>query len=114
VERGGIEADNLGEEVAEKAGDLAQEGALALHAPKLLEDGEGDYLGVRELLEGSVEISPRVEDSVGIIDLAEQGGDRFIQEYGFWGMLCLGHAMLLWSGLRMALFFSSSNRATHI
>ena len=51
VERGGMEADDLWEEVAEKAGDLAQEGARGLHAPKLLEDGEGDDLGVRELLE---------------------------------------------------------------
>jgi hypothetical protein len=82
VERGGMEADDLGEEVAEKAGDLAQEGALGLHAPKLLEDGEGDHFGIREPLEGSVEIRLRVEDSITVVDLAEQSDDRFFQELG--------------------------------
>jgi hypothetical protein len=72
----------------------------------LLEDGEGDDLGVRELLEGSVEICPRVEDSVGVVDLAEEGGDRFFQECGFWDMLCSGHPVLLWSGLRMTHFLA--------
>jgi hypothetical protein len=102
-----MEADDLlREEVAEKAGGLAQEGAAGLHAPKLLEDGEGDDFGVRELLEGSVEVAPRVEDSVGVVDLAKQDGDRFFQEFGFWSMLRLGHPVLLWSGLRVALLLS--------
>jgi len=36
VQRGGREADHPGEEVGEEAGGVAQEGAFALHAPKLL------------------------------------------------------------------------------
>jgi hypothetical protein len=36
----------------------------------------------------------------------KQGDDRFFQECGRWGMLCLGHLVLLWSGLRMALFLA--------
>jgi hypothetical protein len=95
VKRGGVKADDPREEVGEEAGGLAQEGVFGFHPPKLLEDGED--LRVREPLEGGVEIPARIEDSVGVADLARQGGDRFFQERSLWGTLCLGHPVLLWS-----------------
>jgi hypothetical protein len=41
MERRRVKTHDPREQVAEEAGDLAQEGALALHASKLLEEGEG-------------------------------------------------------------------------
>ncbi len=93
--------------MAEEAGGLAQEGAFGFHPSKLLEERQGEDLRVREPLEGSVAAAPaRVERDIGVVDLAEQSDDRFFQECGRWGMLCLGHLVLLWSGLRMALFLA--------
>ena len=51
VQRGGMELYDSREQVREKPGDLAQEGTLGLNTPKLLEEGEGDDLRVREPLE---------------------------------------------------------------
>ena len=76
MERGRDEADHAGEEVGEEVGGFAQEGTAGLHAPKLLERREGDDLRVREPLEGFVEPAVRIEMAVGVVDLAEQDGDR--------------------------------------
>ena len=54
MERGGGEAEDPWEEVGEKPGSLAQEGALGLQPPELLEEGEGYDLRVGEPLEGGV------------------------------------------------------------
>ncbi len=44
---------------------------------------------------------------MSIVDEAEKDGDRFFQEDELWGMLGLGHPMLLWTGRsRMASFLS--------
>jgi hypothetical protein len=114
VERGRGEAKHPREEVGEEAGGFAQEGAAGLDTPKLLEQREGDDLRVRESLEGFVETAIRIEVPVGVVDLAEQDGDRLFQELGLWGILCLGHPMLLWSGLWMALVLSHHPRNTHL
>jgi hypothetical protein len=106
MKRGRNEADHAGKEVGEETGDFAQEGAARLHTTKLLEQREGDDLRVREPLEGFVELAVGIEVAVGVVDLAEQDGDRLFQEDGLSGILCLGHLMLLWSGLRMALVLS--------
>ncbi len=47
-------------QVREKPPRVAQEGALALHAQKLLEEGKGQHLGVREPFEGLVSLGARV------------------------------------------------------
>ncbi len=94
-----------GEQVREEPGDLAQEGALGLHASKLLEEGEGHDLGIREFFEGFVVSSFGVEPVVSIVYSAEQNGEGLFQEGQVWGKLGLGHPMLLWSGSdRMASF----------
>ena len=54
MERGGVKTGGSGEQVREKAGDLAQEGTLGFNTSKLLEEREGYDLRVRELLEGLV------------------------------------------------------------
>ena len=61
-----------GKEMGEESRRVPEEGPLALHAPELLEEGEGEDLGVREPLERSVVLSPRVEEGIGVVDEAEQ------------------------------------------
>jgi hypothetical protein len=100
--------------VGEEPLGLAQEGALALGAPQLLQESEGYDLRVREALEPLVPPPARIEEAVGIVYEAEQHG------YGLFraGEACCkvgpGHPELLWSGVgRMALFLLA-NRATDI
>src|SRR5215211_1221231 len=57
---------------------VAQEGAFALHASKLLQEGEGNDLRVGELLERLVMPRFRVEDTVGVVYEAEQNDNRFL------------------------------------
>ncbi len=64
VQGGGSQARHDGEQVREEPLDVAQEGALALDSPELLEQGEGQHLGVRELLERLVASAPGGEASV--------------------------------------------------
>ncbi|HKZ26576.1 MAG TPA: hypothetical protein VJ086_01620 [Rubrobacteraceae bacterium] len=70
-----MKPDHAREKVGEKAGDLAQERALGLHAPQLLEEGEGDDLRVRESLESSIALPLRIEVSVCVVYEAEQNGE---------------------------------------
>ena len=62
--------------MGEKPGGLAQERAFGFHPSKLLKKREGDDLGVRELLQGLVVLTVRVEGLVGVVDLAEQNDER--------------------------------------
>ena len=96
-----------GEQVREEALGVSEEGPLALHAPKLLEEGEGEDLRVRELLERPVAPSVGVEPLVGLIDEAEKHGDRLFQGRRRRGMLDLGHPRFIWSRVRMASVLSS-------
>ena len=59
------------EEVREEPLGVAQERPLALHAPQLLQEGERQHLRVREPLERSVHVPPRVDAGVGVVDEAE-------------------------------------------
>jgi hypothetical protein len=87
VQGGGMKADDPGEQVREEAGDFAQEGALGLHPSQLLKEREGEDLRVRELLEGGVASSSRVEPVVDVVYAAEQDGESLFQEGQLWGML---------------------------
>lgn len=92
---------------------IAQEGPLALGAPKLLEERKGKDLRIRELLERLVALAPWVDEDVGVVDEAEQDGDRLFQGGEGEGMLGLGHPKFLSSGVRMAPVLQA-NHATFI
>src|SRR5215207_11129381 len=86
------------EQVREESGSLAQEGTLALDAPKLLEEGKRYDLRIRELFEGLVASPFGVEVVVSVVYSAEQNGHGLFQEDQLWGKLELGHLKLLWTG----------------
>ena len=69
---------------------LAQEGALALHPTKLLQERQGDDLRVRELLEGLVASSTGVEQQVSVVHEAEEDGQGL-----FWSRRGVGYG---WAG----------------
>ena len=59
---------------------IPEEGALALQAAELLEEGERDDLRVREPLERAVGIGAvGVEESVSVVDEAEEHGEGLFQ-----------------------------------
>ena len=70
---------------------VTQERPLALDAPQLLEERQGQDLGVGELLERLVALPLRVEEGVSVVDEAEQNGDRPFQGREGAGMLRSGH-----------------------
>ena len=86
------------EQVGEEPLGVAQEGAFALHAPQLLEEGEGDDFRVREALEGFVAAAAWVEKSVSVVDEAEEHGEGLFRLEEAWGMVELGHLSLLGEG----------------
>src|SRR5215210_6859141 len=109
-----MKAEDPREQVGEEAGDLAQEGAFGFHPSELLKEREGENLGVRELLERSVEFSSWVEMDVGVVDPAEQDGEGLFQEGEPCGMLGMGHLILLWTGSQMASVLSHQPRNRHL
>jgi hypothetical protein len=66
-----MEAYHSREQVREKPLDLAQEGALGLDTPKLLEESEGYDLRVGEFFEGLVVVPFGIEPVVSVVYLAE-------------------------------------------
>jgi hypothetical protein len=85
--------------VGEEPLGVAQEGALALHAPQLLEEGERDDLRVREPLYGFVASSAAgVEMGVGVVYEAEEDGYGLFRLGEAWGMVGPGHPLLLGEG----------------
>ncbi len=114
MERGREEARHPGEEVGEEPLGVAQERAAGLDAPELLQQGEGQNLRVRELLEGLVAAPSRVEQALGVVDEAEQHGQRLFQGAEPRGILRSGHAELLWSGSTRMAPFLLANHATVI
>jgi hypothetical protein len=103
-----------GEQVGEEPLGIAQERAFALHAPKLLQEGEGDDLRIRKALYGLVASSAAgVEVTVGIIYEAEKHGQSLFQVGERVGMLGSGHPRFLSSRVRMAPVVPSIH-ATHI
>ena len=79
VQRGRMKTHYAREQVREESLGVAQEGALALHAPKLLQESEGYDLRIREPLEGLVAPPFRVEQRVGIVDEAEEDGQSLFR-----------------------------------
>ena len=78
-ERQGLPREQLREEPL----GIPQERAFALHAPKLLQEGEGDDLGVRKPLYGLVAASAAgVEEAVGVVYEAEKHGLRASSRWG--------------------------------
>src|SRR5215210_5908547 len=98
VQRGGMEAEDSGKQVREEAGELAQEGAFALHPSKLLEEGQGHDLRIGELFEGLVAPPFGVDPVIDVVYLAEKHGQGLFQEGERWGKLGWGHLKLLWEG----------------
>ncbi len=107
VEGGRSEAEHPGEQVREEPLGVAQEGAFALDAAQLLEEGEGQDFGVREPFERSVAVAFRIEEAVGVVDEAEQDDDRLFRPVEPWSKVSEGHLLLLVEGSRMALVLLS-------
>src|SRR4051794_4218082 len=82
-------------QVREEADGVAQEGAFTLHTPKLLDQSEGENLRVREALERLVAPGAGIEVRVSVVDKAEEHDDRLFHGGEAWGILGLGHPLLL-------------------
>jgi hypothetical protein len=102
------------EQLREEPLGIPQERAFALHAPKLLQEGEGEDLGVRKPLYGLVASSAAgVEEAVGVVYEAEKHCHSLFQVGERVSMLGSGHPRFLSSRVRMALVVPSIH-ATHI
>ena len=102
-----MEPRHAREGVREEPRRVAQEGPLALGAAKLLEEGEREDLGVRELLEGRVSVAPRVEEAVGVVRRSEEDDERVFQACRTCGSVRVSHPRFLSPGVRMALVLPS-------
>src|SRR5919206_3179687 len=117
VKRGRVKSHHAREQVRKESLGIAQEGALRLHAPQLLEKRQGDNLRVREPLEGLVASSAvGVEQRVSIVHDAEEDSQSLFREGEPSGMVGVGHLLLLREGrLWMAPFYLMPNpRNTHL
>jgi hypothetical protein len=102
------------EQLREEPLGIPQERAFALHAPKLLQEDEGDDLRARKPLYRLLSSSAAgVEVAVGIIYEAEKHGQSLFQVGERVGMLGSGHPRFLSSRVRMAPVVPSIH-ATHI
>jgi hypothetical protein len=111
VQRGRVKPHDPGEQVGEEPLSIAQKGALGLHASKLLQEGKGYDLRVREPLYGFVASPFRVEEGVGVVDEAKQDGEGLFRSSEPLGMVGLGHQVLLREGrLRWPSFYSQSTQ----
>ena len=98
VEGGRVESSHPRKQVREEPLDIPQERAFALHAPKLLEDSEGDDFGVRKALYGLVAVSTRVEMGVSLVHETEEDSQSLFRVGEAWSMVELGHLLLLGKG----------------
>jgi hypothetical protein len=98
MEGGRMQPHHPGEQVREEPLGVAQERAFAFHASQLLEEGEGDDFRVREALYGFVAAGTRVEMSVSVVDEAEEHREGLFRVGEAWGMVGLGHLLLLGEG----------------
>lgn len=96
-----------GEQVREEPLGVPEERSLALDAPELLEERQGQDLGVREPLYGLVAVGPGVEMSIGVVDETEEDGEGVFRSGESFGMVDAGHLSLLVVGSRMALVVPS-------
>jgi hypothetical protein len=79
MEGGRRKIHHTGKQLREEAGGVSEEGALGLHASKLLEEREGKDLRIGELLERRVAPPFGVEPLVGVVDEAEENGESLFQ-----------------------------------
>jgi hypothetical protein len=98
MERGRVQPHHPGEQVGEEPLCVAQERAFAFHASQLLEKGEGDDFRVREALEGFVAAGTGVEMGVSVVDEAKEHCEGLFRLGEAWGMVGLGHLLLLGEG----------------
>src|SRR5215207_4225808 len=113
MQRGRMQPHHSREQVRKESLGVAQERAFALHTPQLLEERQGKHLRVGELLERVVARPAWVEEGVGVVDEAEQNGDRLFQGSEGGSMLRMGHPRFLSSGSRMAPFLSHTESTQH-
>ena len=102
-----METHDAGKQMREEPLAVPEEGTLALHAAKLLQKRLGQDLRIRELLEGLLARSPRVEKPVGLIGEAEKHDHGVFRSGEAWGRVSEGHLLLLVEGSRMAPFVPS-------
>ena len=116
MQRRRVQPHRAWEQVREQASfaSVAQQGSLGLYASQLLREGQGQYLGVREFLEGLVAVPVGVEELISVVDEAEEDGHGLFQGGERVGMLGSGHPGLLWSGSGRMAYFLLSIQATHI
>jgi hypothetical protein len=116
MERGRVQPHYFREQVREESLGVPQKRALRLHAPQLLEECQGDDLRVRKALYGFVVSSAGVEMGVSVVDETEEDGEGLFRIGEAWGMVGLGHLLLLREGrLLMAPFYLATNpRNTHL
>jgi hypothetical protein len=107
VEGGRVKTHNPGEQVREEPLGIPEERALALNAAQLLEERQGQDLGVREPLYGLLALGLRVERGVGVVGEAEKHGHGVFRSGEPFGMVKAGHLSLLVVGSRMALVVPS-------
>jgi hypothetical protein len=93
---------------------IPQKRAFALHASQLLEKGEGYHFRVRKPLYGLVAASTGVEMDVSVVHETEEDGQGLFCLGEAWGMVGLGHLLLLGEGrLLMAPFLSHAESTQH-
>jgi hypothetical protein len=96
------------EQVREEPRCVPEEGALALDAAQLLEEGERDDLGIGEPLErGVASAALWVEEEESVVDEAEEHGHGLFQARRRWGSVRVGHPRFLSLESRMAPFLPS-------
>ena len=79
VQRGRVKPRYAREQVRKEPLGVAQERAFALYPSELLEEREGDDLGVRKPLYGLVLSRTGVEQRIGVIYEAEEHGESLFQ-----------------------------------
>jgi hypothetical protein len=98
-----VKSHHAGEQLREESLGVPEERALALDAPELLEERQGQDLGVREPLYGLVALRLWVEMSIGVVDETEEDGEGIFRSGESFGIVEAGHLSLLVVGSRMAL-----------
>jgi hypothetical protein len=106
VQRGRPQTDHFGELGArEQTGYVPQKGALGLHAPKLLEECEGEHLRARESLKGLGALALRVDAGVGVLEEVEKDDEHLFRSGELSGILGRGPSSATCVRSRMAFFY---------
>jgi hypothetical protein len=98
MQRGRVQPHHSREQVREEPLCVAQERAFALHTPQLLQECQRKHPRVGKSLYGFVTSSVGVEMSLSVVDEAEQDGEGLFRLGEAWGMVELGHLLLLREG----------------